>query len=155
MKKILDDANLKQVSLGTDLKIKDDIRTALILLKCFAIPDTRAANIIDMMLKHCSSNHDIGYDVSDSVGKLDEHSVKLSNIIFEYAAMGNIPLALSAISPCFLLNKAKYSAQFIKSIRDFINSCAKDQSLSSINKMEKAFLITSDLLYNIAKPRIW
>ena len=142
--KLLNTYDLPQSVSNINLKIEDEVSNALGLLNCFTIPGTKAAKLIEKMHKYCNKNNS-SYTASNNEQEIDDHSKQFSSMIFEYASLGNIPVALSAISPYFLLNKEKYPADLIKEMVSFINHCAEDQSIVFIEKMEQAFIVTSKI----------
>ena len=128
------------LSKNEEVLIMKGIANSVRLLLSFAIEGTRAYSILEKMYYLSIKNNEVALALTN---KDNNASIKrYLNFILKYASSGNIPIALSALAPCFLLkDKQDVESENIKNeIKIFLNFLAEDQTVETKKIMQNVIL---------------
>ncbi|CAK6537519.1 MAG: hypothetical protein IRD7MM_03260 [Candidatus Midichloria mitochondrii] len=136
-----------------EILIMKGIANSIKLLLSFAIEGTKAFTMLEKMHYFClkelclyENENDTEINNVASLGTL-----RYLSLVFKYVSSGNIPIAFSAVAPCFLLKK-KYdneSENIKNEIKNFLDLIAEDQTLETKKNMENIILDSTRIYLSI------
>ena len=124
-----------------EVLIMRGIANSVKLLLSFAIEETRAYSILEKMYYLSIKNNEVKSALIENKST-SIYTLYYLSFIFKYVSSGNIPIAFSALAPCFLLKKKQdpESENIKNEIKIFLNLVAEDQTVETKKIMQNVIL---------------